>query len=173
MLIDNLTAVLPPPVTPRETGSTTAWGEVYSRLGEVVPGDYMQFIGRYGTGQIGEFLTVLNPFAENRHANLLIAGFEFLGALRTMRTEFPDTVPYPLYFEPGGLLPWGISIDGDIFCWSTFGLSGNWTTVVIGRRTAPEQFALPMSQFLRGVLTSELKALAWPAWVPPQFASKS
>src|SRR5580704_4077461 len=149
MLIDALIPVLPPPVDPRESGSTIAWGDVHRRLGAVLPEDYIQFIKRYGTGVIGGWLTVLNPFAENRYQNLLVGGFEFLAAMREIKTEFPDSIPYPLYYEPTGLLPWGTSIDGDIFCWRTSGLSGHWATVIIGRHTDREQFDLAFSQFLR------------------------
>src|SRR5213080_939730 len=122
MLIDSLAAILPQPPDPREMGSFAAWGDVHNRIGEVLPEDYIQFIKRYGTGVIDGWLHVLNPFAANPHLNLLSSAWRFLDALRTIKTEFPDSIPFPLYFEPGGLLPWGNSIDGDIFCWRTAGL---------------------------------------------------
>ena len=172
MLLDKLTSSLPPPANPKETGSNAAWGEVTKRFGDVLPTDYMFFIQRYGTGEIGGWLTVLNPFAENAHLNLFIYGFQLLAALRQIKTEFPKDLPYPLFYEPSGLLPWGISIDGDIFCWRTDGLSGNWPVVVIGRHTSPEEFQMPFSQFLHGVLTKELKTLACPEDLPRVFISQ-
>jgi hypothetical protein len=173
MLLDALAAVLPPPAQPRETGSTAAWGAVHARLGVVLPEDYIQFIKRYGTGVVAGWLTVLNPFAKDEHLNLLHAGFEFLGALRELKSEYPETVPFPLHYEPDGLLPWGVSIDGDIFCWRTTGLSGHWTTVVIGRHTDPEAFPLAFSPFLRGILTNELETLACPRDLPRTFEGMS
>jgi hypothetical protein len=74
MVIDALIPVLPPPTAPREIGATIAWGNVHRRLGAVLPEDYIQFIKRYGTGEIGGWLTVLNPFAQNPYQNLLVPG---------------------------------------------------------------------------------------------------
>jgi hypothetical protein len=132
------------------------------RIGEVLPDDYMMFIEKYGTGTIARWLTVLNPFAANAGQNLLIAGFEFLAALREVKREFPDEAPFPLFYEPKGLLPWGISIDGDIFCWSTIGISGNWTVVVIGRHTGNEEFSMPITRFLYEALSKKIEPRCFP-----------
>src|SRR5687767_8000180 len=107
MVIDPLLTILTPPKTPREAGTGRGWGDVARRIGEVLPGDYMKFIELFGTGAVGGWLTVLNPFAANGHENLLVAGFEFLAALREVKSAFPEEVPFPLFYEPRGLLPWG------------------------------------------------------------------
>ena len=170
MRIDALMAVLPSPDRPVEVGSIAAWGPVHSTLGEVLPEDYIQFIMRYGTGEIGGWLSVLNPFSANPNLNLLDIGFGLLAGFREIKKELPESIPYPLHYEPDGLLPWGVSIDGDVFCFRTRGLSGYWTTVVIGRHTDPEEFPLSFSQFIRGVLTGELQTLACPTDLPRTFA---
>ncbi|HEX8916297.1 MAG TPA: hypothetical protein VF796_28360 [Humisphaera sp.] len=162
MVIDPLLKILKTPSAPRETGTARGWGDVGYRLGEVLPGDYMKFIELYGTGTIAGWLTVFNPFAANPHQNLLVDGFVVLGALREIKREYPDQVPFPLFYEPDGLLPWGISIDGDIFCWSTTGLSGNWTVVVIGRHTGNEAFAMPMTRFLFEALSRKIEPRCFP-----------
>ena len=169
MVIDPLLAILQAPSIPQEPGTAQGWGDVGRRIGEVLPGDYMKFIELYGTGTIARWLTVLNPFARNRHQNLLVAGFEFLAALREVKREFPDEVPFPLFYEPQGLLPWGVSIDGDIFCWSTAGLSGNWTVVIIGRHTGNEEFPTPMTQFLFEALSRKIEPRCLPPDLEPTF----
>lgn len=171
MVIDSLLTILKTPNEPRETGSAQGWGDANSRIGEVLPGDYMKFIELYGTGEIANWLTVLNPFAPNRHQNLFVAGFEFLAALSEVKTEFPEEVPFPLYYELGGLLPWGISIDGDTFCWSTRGLSGHWTVTIIGRGTGNEEFPMPMTQFLFEALSGKIEPRCFPAGLEPTFSS--
>jgi hypothetical protein len=173
MVIDPLLTILIPPANPQETGAADAWGEVTGRFGEVLPGDYMKFVQLYGTGAIGDWLTVLNPFARNRHQNLFIAGFEFLSGLRQIKVEFPDEIPFPLFYEPGGLLPWGISIDGDIFCWLTRGLSGHWTVTVIGRHTGNEEFDMPMTQFLFEALTRKIKPACFPTGLKSSFLANA
>lgn len=59
MLIDALLTILNAPPIPHEPGTVEGWGEVVSRIGEVLPGDYMKFIELYGTGTIADWLTVL------------------------------------------------------------------------------------------------------------------
>lgn len=173
MVIDALLTVLKPPPTPREPGTARGWGDVTRRLGGVLPGDYMKFIELFGTGTVAGWLTILNPFAADGHQNLLSAGFEFLAALREVKSEFPEEVRFPLFYEPRGLLPWGISMDGDIFCWSTGGLSGQWTVVVIGRHTGNEEFPVPMTQFLFEALSGKVTPRCFPPDLEPTFASGS
>jgi hypothetical protein len=84
-----------------------------------------------------------------------------------VKGQFPEEVPFPLFYEPEGLLPWGSSIDGDIFCWSTRGLSGHWTVRVIGRDTGNEQFPVPMTQFLFEALTGKVRP-----WCFPRISSR-
>ncbi|RYD81684.1 MAG: hypothetical protein EOP84_10590 [Verrucomicrobiaceae bacterium] len=129
----------------------------------------MKFIELYGTGIIADWLMVLNPFTANRHQNLFIAGFELLASLREQKAASPDSVPYPLFYEPGGLLPWGISIDSDIFCWSTRGLSAYWTVTVIGRHTKNEEFRMQMTQFLFKALCGKIEPQCFPDDLEPTF----
>lgn len=65
-------------------------------------------------------------------------------------------------FEPGGLLPWGISIDGDIFCWTTAGASGKWKVVVMCRHSEPESFDTSMCQFLIDAIRGQITSVAMP-----------
>ncbi len=116
-------------------------------------------------------LRILNAFASNPHQNLLVAGFRSLAGLRAIKRQLPDEVPFPLFYEPDGLLPWGISIDSDIFCWSTRGLSGHWTVVIIGRHTGNEEFAMPMTQFLFEALAGKLNSRCIPRDIEATFAS--
>ena len=167
MVIDELLSLLPRPARLTEQGTTDQWGAVTSKLGGPLPTDYMQFIDHYGSGTINSFLTVLNPFSANPHVNLLDQMFIQLSALRELRTRYPENFPFPLFFEPGGLLPWAISDDGDLFCWSTVGASGLWEVVTVPRSDSPEHFKMGMAQFLARGLAGQVKSSA----LPPHFAS--
>lgn len=90
-----------------------------------------------------------------------------LSALRELRINFPNEFVFPLFFEPGGLLPWAASDDGDVFCWSTDGASGTWEGVTVPRSDSPERFKLSMAQFLVQGLTGRIKSSA----LPPYFVS--
>lgn len=123
----------------------------------------MQFIDSYGSGSINRFLHVFNPFSANPNINLFDQLFTQLSALRELRTDHPDVFTHPLFFEPGGLLPWATSDDGDVFCWSTYGVSGAWEVVTVPRSDSPERFRLSMTQFLARGLTGQLQSSALPS----------
>lgn len=69
--------------------ATQAWSVFEDQLGLVLPSEYKVFLNRYGTGQIGGFLWVLNPFSRN--PNL---GFEkmiyFQNSYKDMKEIFPE-----------------------------------------------------------------------------------
>jgi hypothetical protein len=163
MIIDELLTVLSAPENPVETGANQNWGKVTNQFGQSLPGDYMMFIDRFGSGQIGDWLTVLNPFSKNRRISLSDQFFAILSGVSSLKSEYPETCPFPLFFEPGGLLPWGLSIDGDIFCWKTDGPSGRWTTVVLGRHSGPELHELSCTQFIARIITGETSSAAVPS----------
>lgn len=127
-----LQEVLPPPEPAIETGSATAWASVEEDLGLALPSDYKQFIARYGTGSIDRSLVVFNPFARFETLRLdrrnLIS--RQIGPFRLHREEEGMDVPYPLYPEPGGLLPWGRTTRGGFLFWITVGDPDGWTVVV-------------------------------------------
>lgn len=130
----------------------------------------MKFIDCYGSGEIGGWLTVLNPFSRHPNISLKEQFFSLLSTISQLKSEFPESCPFPLLFEPGGLLPWGVSIDGDIFCWQTKGASGRWPVVVIGRHSGPEVHQLPFAKFLKKALSGELSCLAIPREWQAQFS---
>jgi hypothetical protein len=162
MLIDALLTILPPPPQPVDTGDEAGWRTVSSAIGVRPPEDYVFFITLYGTGVINDFLHVYNPFARNPHLNLLATFGRHLFDLRELKSESPSYYPFPIYFEPGGVLPWGVSIDGDLYCWRTTGLTGRWTTTVIPRHSDVEDFPVGMTVFLAGLLSGSLTSAAFP-----------
>lgn len=41
-----------------------------ARLGMVLPDDYKDFLREYGSGRVGQFLWIFNPFSKNENLNL-------------------------------------------------------------------------------------------------------
>lgn len=173
MLIDKLIELAPPPTDPLDRGSTDKWGAVTDFFGKALPTDYMSFVDRYGTVQLNDELQIFNPFSENPDTDLHHQFVFLLAQISQLKEEFPESCPYPLMFEPGGLLPWGITKDGDIFCWSTSGMSGKWTVVVLCRQYEPEEFDLSMVGFLVATIEGNIRSSAIPTnWAdePAVFA---
>ncbi len=162
MLIDELVEIAPPPASPVDIGGEEEWGTVTAYFGKALPVDYMAFIDRYGTVVLNRLLRVFNPFAQHKHQNLIDRFPNLLSIFSETKEEFPQLCPYPLMFEPGGLLPWGETIDGDVFCWTTSGMSGRWKTVVMNRYDEPQEFDHSMVAFLLAAIRGELECSAIP-----------
>lgn len=176
--IADLLDVLPAPDAAREAGAALReWNKVFAAVGTRLPEDYVQFINRYGTGSVCGFFFVYNPFSANEHLNLLSCWTGTLAAIASLRADPKhghEMVPFPLYFEPGGLFPWGRTINGEDLFWKTAGDPDRWTVVVIGRSCGVESFDVSMSRFLAGVIRGSLRTEFLPpeAWDKPFFGGQ-
>jgi hypothetical protein len=163
MSLEQLQQAIPPPPRPVETSAPGGWEAVEAALGTALPSEYKALISTYGTGGFNEFLYVFNPFAANRYRNLLTLKDDILRAYATSRAGFPDAYPDPPFPEPGGLLPWARTDNGDEFYWKTDGQPDAWSIVVIkSRNSAQFRYALPITDFLHRLLTNQLE--------PPVFS---
>ncbi|MGW6449921.1 hypothetical protein [Lentzea sp. NPDC055074] len=103
------------------------WRAVEAELGTALPTDYRVYADNYPALCVEGFLHVSHPVGEWA---LREAAEAALVPLRGHREEFPEFVPYALFPEPGGLLPWGITDNGDDLFWSTEGDPDDWRVVV-------------------------------------------
>jgi hypothetical protein len=155
-----LVELLPPPEVPIETHGE--WAQIERQLGTSLPADYKWFIETYGTGSICiEFVRVLNPFAENRAGNLLSCGAVTLEWLRENQDHTALRVnDYPVFPEPGGILPWGTSGNGHEFFWLTQGEPDTWSVVLHDRDRLETRLyeRTCMTMFLVILLSGQLDA---------------
>src|SRR5579863_5757225 len=137
MSFDALRRIMPPPANPSLGGTLPAWPAIEKQLGPL-PGEYKEFIETYGLGKIDDFVILYSPNAADRYLNLLTRGPIDLDALRELKTKHGDReVPYPLYPDPNGLLPFGIDENGDGLYWLTEGDPDRWP-IVVNEGRAPE-----------------------------------
>src|SRR5690349_8149555 len=107
MSIAKLVTLLPPPVHPRDIGSSQQWLAVEAQLQSALPADYKAYIDTYGTGVIGYLVRPHNPFAAAPLFDLFAQIEAITHTRRSYAASFgADWCPYPLYPEPEGLLPW-------------------------------------------------------------------
>lgn len=156
--LDELTAVLPPPARPRITMTDADWIQTFERIGTRLPGDFIQTYKTYGDGF---FYSKSHRMSANvsLYAGALAAPFskhvpERLTALRVIKEKRPKCVPFPLYWEPGGLLPWGRATNDTDLCWRVRGeLVDNWQVVVVrAGKGEHETFEMSAIQFLARVI---------------------
>jgi hypothetical protein len=162
MSIEALKKVLPPPAKPVDTGGPTPdWAAVEAKIKTPLPADYKAFVTTYGSGTIDEYFSVFTPFAKTKR-DLPTQIERQLGAMRQVR-DAGEKMKYPLFPEPGGLLPWGLTDNGDVFYWLTTGAPDSWTVVTnVGRGPDYEEFKMSMTDFLAGILSRKAKSEAFP-----------
>jgi hypothetical protein len=143
----------PPPAEPMRAD----WDEVEHDLGLRLPTDYKGLVDRYGDYEFGVFLRLLDP------RTLAPTAREILDDEIPLRTEWPHQYPYLFHPEPGGLLGWATSRNGDWLCWLTDGDSGAWPVILWQRRPMwHHRHEVRATGFLHGWLTGRITTLVLP-----------
>lgn len=138
-----------PPREPIESSSIKEWGRVEKTIGSKLPSDYKNYINVFGTGCLANFFWVFNPFTENTNLNLLHQVTAQLDAISVLKEEFDEICPYPIYPALGGLLPWGITDNGNVLFWLTCGEPDLWHVAISSARGSEyEEFEATMTGFL-------------------------
>ncbi|MCI5076418.1 SMI1/KNR4 family protein [Oricola sp.] len=161
MKLGKLTARLPPPQRPLETEGN--WEKVEENLGVTLPEDYKEYIGVYGSGAVGGFLTVFNPFADQPGLNLLKQMKRQLDVFRELRDKYGEPSPFAIFPERDGLLPVAMTDNGDVVFWLTVDLPENWSIVVNEARSEEYQhFECGLTELLAGMIDGSIRVGAFP-----------
>jgi hypothetical protein len=159
MALNSFRQVVKPPSEPVEARERVNWEEIEAELGIELPSDYKEFVRDFGTGSIGHFLWVYNPISENENLNLLKQTTAQLSGLRRLRNHAPEYLPYALHPNEAGLLPWGVTDNGDLMLWRTEGPSDSWNVVIKESRGPDiEEYSCGMSDFLRALIKGDIQS---------------
>jgi hypothetical protein len=161
--IDSLLNVLKVPGNGRVAHTSDEWSRVENELGTKLPGDYKQFINRFGTCRLCDFIWVFDPFSKNQHLNLHTQVQRILEGMQVLQQKFEEERQYPLYPQRGGLLPWGTTDNGDNLFWLTSGSPEEWA-IILNESRSPfyEQYTGDMSHFLLLAVTGQLTSSILP-----------
>ena len=167
MNIDILRRTLAPPTKPNVGTNPPDWSLIEKQLCPL-PETYKEFIDTYGLGKIDDFLIVYSPTASDTYLNLLARGTLDLEALRELKSKHGEReVPYRLFPEPGGLLPFGIDENGDGLYWLTEGPPERWSIVVNeGRAPEYQRFDMNLPEFLAAILARSIRCPIFPRDFP-------
>jgi hypothetical protein len=162
MLASELKDHFPIPIKPHCAVSDEArWSAVEEKLGLQLPTDYKVFIGIYGTGFIGDFIILYNPFSTDKPVNLFYEMERVIKGERQLRLS--SRIELPLYPEPGGLLPFARTFGGDNLFWQTQGKPDGWTLYLHEvRGPIHEEYVMTMSDFFIKLLRSHTKKIVVP-----------
>lgn len=129
---DKLRELLPPPEQPFFAAGD--WNAVEAAIGTRLPADYKSFIGLYGAGCISRFLIIQSPFIWVAHGRNV--GQEWAN-WASMYHDFAkyggQEIPYAIFPQPGGLLPFGSVADSHFLNWRMVGDPERWPFVYYHR----------------------------------------
>jgi SMI1-KNR4 cell-wall len=165
MGLQELVAVVPAPLAPKNTGSLQEWEAVEKTLGTALPSDFRDFCMRYGSGVFNDpgrlAITVRNPLAREFQEQFR-TDCEFLQGIKAELTELGDEhFPYAVFPESPGLLLWGEDDNGNTLYWLTDGAPGNWPLVLWPHGYSFEHVDMSMTSFLAGEFSREIKCSFW------------
>lgn len=166
--ITKLLALVKPPATPSEIGSIKEWKRVEKKLGVALPEDYREFVFHFGSGLFANFIRVFNPFSEDQYISLVPSVMRICDINRHLKeSEGDEEVPYPIYPEKGGILPWGNDENGNTFYWLAERSPEVWPVVLgAGRSRQWERFDCDLTTFLYKALKREICPSIWPSAFP-------
>ncbi|MGO1056254.1 SMI1/KNR4 family protein [Crossiella sp. CA198] len=127
------------------------WDQVERDLSIEFPADYKEFCSAYPALMVNDLLLVMHPCTDVVGAGYPEASNGILDMYRESRSARDYSVPYPLFPEPGGLLPWGYDRGGAYLFWKTEGEPENWT-IVVNCRVKYCEHEMGFSDFLAGFL---------------------
>jgi hypothetical protein len=154
MSIENLIRAVPPPERPGDP-FPGPWREIEAKLGTALPSDYKAFVARYGLGHFLEHVWIWTPKAYDPDLRLELEAPKILKLFRD-----DEEFCFPLWPGPGGLLPFGFTIDGDYLTWKTGGPPDAWCVTVLDRGTGYNEVHdhdLDLTDFLAGVAMNEIE----------------
>jgi hypothetical protein len=129
------------------------WEAMERLLGADLPPDYKEFAEAYPALELDGFLRVRSPDPGMEQEFVADVMYELEILTDLQDSEAPaGHVPYP---EPGGLLPWGGSVEGDVFYWRTVvgAAPEHWPVVASGRNGSWWECEDGVLAFLVGVVS--------------------
>ncbi|TMR93295.1 hypothetical protein [Nonomuraea basaltis] len=149
------------------------WEALHRRYGLRFPSDYQTLAARYPDLVVAEFLSVFHPASHERAWSDRMLDIPRSWSPRWLDsyTPYEDPIPvdwngpFRVHPEPGGVFPWGITVNGDFCLWLTDPDPVLWT-VLIAERHQVWHYKGTLTGFLCQVLTREISCPVFPADFP-------
>lgn len=106
-------------------------------LGIPLPADFRALVGRYGYGTFGDHVHLWSPFFAP--CTMMARSRAALEADRMLARMHPKAVPFALFPDAAGALPWADTDNGDVAYWLTDrGAPDRWLVAVWNPRSGRE-----------------------------------
>lgn len=104
----------------KRTLRTFDWETIERSLGLRLPDDYRMLAEITPLGRFQGFVRLIRPGDFDHPESEYLGYYEYrLEDMRAWREEEPERFPFPIYPEPGGLLPWAATHRHDLIFWLT------------------------------------------------------
>jgi hypothetical protein len=162
--LDRILSIVAKPERVIDAGNEGEWRNIEDKIGFHLPSDYKLFIQYYGTGALNDFLYVFNPFTLNKNLNLLSQREDMIDSYRILKYNSPEKYPFSANSDVGGLLPWGITDNGDELYWLITGKDSNQWKIVSFKASDSyyETHDLTLTEYLAQLLEGRLKTHLYP-----------
>ncbi len=131
----HLVGLCPPPERPVAADGNFA--AVFSELGATLPSDWVALVSRYGYGTFGDHVHLWSPFF--LPCTMMDQARVALEADRALARMHPKAVPFALFPDAQGALPWANTDNGDVAYWLTeSGTPDRWLVAVWNPRSGQE-----------------------------------
>lgn len=128
---DALVRLVPPPTQPRLSNEAT-WDALFAHLGTGLPTEYVTLAETYGRGIWRDSLDFVDPFRAGSGG--LVGELDRLTELcQILREDDPAMALPALWPEPGGFLPFAVTMGVDTVGWWTVGAPDRWPLGVLNR----------------------------------------
>lgn len=123
MSVSKLKQIIPCPSDPKDILDREEILNTQQGLSLDFPDDFIEFIESYGSGCLACFYHVWNPFNSKIFLKYVddICWHE-----RDFKRMYPESVPYEIYPNTSGFLPWGSDDNGNYYGWLTKGEPNEW-----------------------------------------------
>ena len=137
------------------------WQYMREKYNLIFPKDYRLFIDTYGSGSFNNFLWVMSPFSLNDNLNLLKKFNDLKRSFCTMKSILPDMLMEEFYDGVKGLLPWGITDNGDELYWN---VQKEYSQIVVFscRYSEKLEFDLTFGDFLDQIFSQKIMCSIFP-----------
>lgn len=113
------------------------------------PDDYKEFLERFGTGVIFDFIFIWNPFSKVEGMNFEAESTRHRSFLKEHKAVTPDLFVH----WPENLLPFGKTENGDTLFWVMEGRPNEWEVAVSNYSPELWYSRFGMVDFLAGILS--------------------
>jgi hypothetical protein len=160
MALTELRSLVAAPQHPVEVGDGLQWGLVEDAFGILFPEDYREYAMLYGSGKFRDEsieIVVFNPCAKAYVERVR----SLCAYLQDIKNSCNDRVPYELFPNLPGLLPWGWDANGNDLFWLANKSASAWPLVVRGEGYEFQRFDLAMTSFLARAMKRQIDCILW------------